>query len=61
MMRKAMDNDSARKAEILGCTPMNYFGNAEDIGWAATCLCSLAGQFVTGVVSPVDGGSSVGF
>ncbi len=56
-----MDNDSARKAKILGCTPMNYFGNAEDIGWAATCLCSLAGQFVTGVVSPVDSGSSVGF
>lgn len=61
MMRKALDNDPARKGKILGRTPMNRFGQAEDIGWAATYLCSPAGQFVTGVVLPVDGGVSIGF
>lgn len=61
MMRKALDNDPARKAKILGRTPMNCFGKAEDIGWAATYLCSPAGKFVTGVVLPVDGGVSIGF
>ena len=61
MTRKALDNDPARKAKILGRTPMNRFGSAEDIGWAATYLCSPAGKFVTGVVLPVDGGASVGF
>lgn len=61
MMRKALDNDPARKAKILGRTPMNSFGKAEDIGWAATYLCSPAGRFVTGVVLPVDGGVSIGF
>jgi NAD(P)-dependent dehydrogenase (short-subunit alcohol dehydrogenase family) len=62
MMRKALDNDPARKAKILGRTPMNCFGKAEDIGWAATYLCVLRrGRFVTGVVLPVDGGVSIGF
>jgi gluconate 5-dehydrogenase len=61
MMRQALDNDPARKAKILGRTPMNCFGQPEDIGWAATYLCSPAGRFVTGVVLPVDGGASIGF
>jgi gluconate 5-dehydrogenase len=61
MLRKALDNDPARKAKILERTPMNRFGKAEDIGWAATYLCSPAGKFVTGVVLPVDGGASIGF
>jgi NAD(P)-dependent dehydrogenase (short-subunit alcohol dehydrogenase family) len=61
MMRKALDNDPARKSKILGRTPMNRFGKAEDVGWAATYLCSPAGRFVTGVVLPVDGGVSIGF
>lgn len=61
MMRKALDNDPARKAKILGRTPMNRFGQAEDVGWAATYLCSPAAKFVTGVVLPVDGGASIGF
>ncbi|TAL04971.1 MAG: SDR family oxidoreductase [Verrucomicrobia bacterium] len=61
MMRKALDGDPARRAKILGRTPMNCFGQAEDIGWAATYLCSPAGKFVTGIVLPVDGGVSIGF
>lgn len=61
MMNKALSGDPARKAKILGRTPMNQFGQAEDIGWAAVYLCSPAAKFVTGVVLPVDGGCSIGF
>jgi gluconate 5-dehydrogenase len=61
MTAKAMDGDPARKAKILGRTPMNRFGEADDIGWAAVYLCSPAAKFVTGVVLPVDGGVSIGF
>ncbi|HWC58075.1 MAG TPA: SDR family oxidoreductase [Verrucomicrobiae bacterium] len=61
MMNKALDGDPARKAKILGRTPMNRFGKGEDIGWAAVYLCSPAAQFVNGVILPVDGGASIGF
>jgi gluconate 5-dehydrogenase len=61
MMRKALNEDSERANRILARTPMNRFGEAEDIGWAATYLCSPAARFVTGVVLPVDGGASIGF
>ncbi len=61
MLNEALNNDPPRKAKILGRTPMNKFGQAEDIGWAAVYLCSPAAKFVTGVILPVDGGASVGF
>lgn len=61
MMLKALDGDPARAKKILGRTPMNCFGTAEDIGLAATYLCSPAAKFVTGAVLPVDGGASIGF
>src|SRR5581483_10529201 len=61
MLHRALDNDPERKARILQRTPMGRFGSPEDIGWAATYLCSAAGRFVTGAVLPVDGGASVGF
>jgi gluconate 5-dehydrogenase len=61
MLRQAMANDPARQAKILGRTPMNRFGEADDIGWAAVYLCSPAARFVTGVCLPVDGGASIGF
>jgi NAD(P)-dependent dehydrogenase (short-subunit alcohol dehydrogenase family) len=61
MMRKALDGDPARRDKILGRTPMNRFGEADDIGWAAVYLCSPAAKFITGVVLPVDGGVSIGF
>jgi NAD(P)-dependent dehydrogenase (short-subunit alcohol dehydrogenase family) len=61
MSRKALDGDPARKAKILGRTPMAKFGAPEDIGWAAVYLVSPAAKFITGVVLPVDGGVSIGF
>ena len=61
MMRKALDNDPARKQKILGRTPLGSFGDPEDIGEAAAFLCSPAAKFITGVCLPVDGGASIGF
>ncbi len=61
MLDKALSGDAARKAKILGRTPMNKFGEPDDIGWAAVYLCSPAAKFVTGVVLPVDGGAAIGF
>jgi NAD(P)-dependent dehydrogenase (short-subunit alcohol dehydrogenase family) len=61
MMRNALAGDPARRDKILGRTPMNRFGDADDIGCAAVYLCSPAAKFVTGVVLPVDGGASIGF
>jgi NAD(P)-dependent dehydrogenase (short-subunit alcohol dehydrogenase family) len=61
MSRKALDGDPARKAKILGRTPMAKLGAPADVGWAAVYLTSPAAKFVTGVILPVDGGASVGF
>jgi NAD(P)-dependent dehydrogenase (short-subunit alcohol dehydrogenase family) len=61
MLRKSLDGDDQRRRKILDRTPLQRFGDPEDIGWAAVYLCSPAGRFVTGAVLPVDGGASVGF
>lgn len=61
MLRKALAGDLVRQNKILARTPMGRFGEPEDIGWAATYLCSPAAKFVTGVVLPIDGGANTGF
>jgi gluconate 5-dehydrogenase len=61
MSRKALDGDPARKAKILGRTPMARLGTPEDIGWAAVYLASPAANFITGTILPADGGVSIGF
>lgn len=61
MLERALDGDPARRTKILGRTPMECFGSTEDIGWAATFLCSPSAKFITGTVLPVDGGASIGF
>jgi gluconate 5-dehydrogenase len=61
MSAKALDGDPARSAKILGRTPLNRLGDADDIGWAAVYLSSPAAKFITGTVLPVDGGVSIGF
>lgn len=43
---------------IIRNTPMNRFGEAEELIGATLFLCSDAAKFVTGVVLPVDGGFS---
>ena len=60
-LMNALDGDPERRAKILGRTPMDSFGQPDDIGWAAVYLCSSAARFVTGAVLPVDGGASIGF
>lgn len=61
MLDQALAGDPPRKAKILGRTPLNRFGEPEDVGWAAVYLCSPAARFVTGVVLPVDGGAAEAF
>jgi gluconate 5-dehydrogenase len=61
MLDQALDRDPARKAKIIGRTPLARFGEPDDIGWAAVYLSSPAARFVTGVVLPVDGGAAIGF
>lgn len=60
MLDQALSGDPARKAKILGRTPLGKFGEPDDIGLAAVYLCSPAAKFVTGVVLPVDGGAAIG-
>jgi NAD(P)-dependent dehydrogenase (short-subunit alcohol dehydrogenase family) len=46
-----------RTAAIMGQTPMNRFGNPEELVGAAILLCApVAGSFITGAELYVDGG-----
>jgi 2-deoxy-D-gluconate 3-dehydrogenase len=40
-------------------TPMGRWGNPEDLSGIAAFLASPASNFITGTVTPVDGGYSV--
>ncbi len=61
--RKLLLNDDGslteRGNDIIRNTPMNRFGEAEELIGATLFLCSDASRFVTGVVLPVDGGFSI--
>ena len=46
----------ARVGQIMGHTPMNRFGNAEELIGATILLASDAGSFITGTEMVVDGG-----
>ena len=48
--------DDARKAKILGHTPMARFGQPEELVGAVLWLSSDAASFVTGSVVAIDGG-----
>ena len=43
---------------IIKNTPMNRFGDADELNGAIHYLCSNASKFVTGIVIPIDGGFS---
>lgn len=49
---------TARGNTIIKNTPMNRFGNTDELNGAIHYLCSDASKFVTGIVIPVDGGFS---
>jgi gluconate 5-dehydrogenase len=61
MLEQALLGDPVRRSKILGRTPMETFGEPDDIGLAAVYFCSPAAKFVTGAVLAVDGGASIGF
>lgn len=43
---------------IIKNTPMNRFGDADELNGAIHYLCTDASKFVTGIVIPIDGGFS---
>ncbi len=49
---------TSRGQQIIDHTPMDRFGNPEDLSGTLIWLCSDASSFVTGTVIPVDGGFS---
>ena len=50
---------TARTGKILRGTPMNRFGESDELlGGLMFFLCDAASSFVTGVVLPIDGGFS---
>lgn len=53
------DGSLTKRGEtIIRNTPMERFGDAEELIGATLFLCSDAAKFITGVVLPVDGGFS---
>lgn len=60
--RALLTNDDGSYTErgnsIIKNTPMNRFGNADELNGAIHYLCSDASKFVTGIVIPIDGGFS---
>jgi len=55
---KATGELSPRGKQVIAHTPMNRFGDPDDLIGALIWLVSDASRFVTGVVVPVDGGFS---
>jgi NAD(P)-dependent dehydrogenase (short-subunit alcohol dehydrogenase family) len=47
-----------RGETIIGQTPLNRFGEPEDLIGATLWLCGEGASFVTGIVIPLDGGFS---
>jgi len=55
-LTQALQDDPARSAAILARTPLNRWGQPEDVVGAVLFLCSPPAAFITGIVLPVDGG-----
>ena len=47
-----------RGQQVIARTPMDRFGDPEDLLGAVEWLCSDSAKFVTGIIVPVDGGFS---
>ena len=52
------NNLTPRGHSIINHTPMDRFGNPDDLAGAVLWLISDASKFVTGIVVPIDGGFS---
>ncbi len=61
MMEQALAKDTARQEKILSRTPLQRFGEVDEIADAAVFLSSPSARFITGAILPVDGGASIGF
>lgn len=58
LLYNADGTPTARTQKILYMTPMDRFGEDEELLGTLLYLCSDATKFVTGIVIPVDGGFS---
>ncbi len=58
LLTESDGNLTQRGNQIISHTPMNRFGNPEDLLGALHWLCADASAFVTGTVIAVDGGFS---
>jgi 3-oxoacyl-[acyl-carrier protein] reductase len=60
LLRTFMGEDTpAARARFLATIPLGRFATAEDIGHAATYLCSDEASMVTGVALEIDGGRCI--
>jgi NAD(P)-dependent dehydrogenase (short-subunit alcohol dehydrogenase family) len=57
-MTGGLVEDEGRSAAIVGRTPMQRWGEPNDLGGAVVFLCSAAARFITGAILAVDGGYS---
>jgi NAD(P)-dependent dehydrogenase (short-subunit alcohol dehydrogenase family) len=55
-LTRGLVEDEDRSAAIVDRTPMQRWGEPNDLGGAVVFLCSAAARFITGAILPVDGG-----
>lgn len=53
------EDTPARRAQFLSTIPLGRFSTPQDLGAAATFLCSDAASMITGVAMEVDGGRCI--
>jgi NAD(P)-dependent dehydrogenase (short-subunit alcohol dehydrogenase family) len=60
--RKVLINEDGtltdRSKKVMARTPMNRFGNIDELNGTVQFLCSEASSFITGAILPIDGGFS---
>lgn len=58
MLRREVQDDPARLAELAAAIPLGRLGRPEDVAAAIAFLASSDAAFITGAALPVDGGNS---